>query len=544
MATLKQTTINGDLFVGEQIKLSNSIETTATRVNFFSTKSTIHVGQYAPIINLLGQNNSKSSLTAVGTDLLHGPTINFNSLDTNVSSGGKIGEINFQTRFSSNNSNVGTKISIYSKYIDSNNSSIHIGIFNKNNNILEDNLTIGETYNNLKHVKIKKDLRLESTLTVPTSTYGSGTEHKFIIGKKELVPKSGTYRLSTANNFLGSLPSSSDVAINWSNASDNNLKITYTDTDTYGGPWYHFTNKTYFTYPDGSSYDGPMPEHYKCESVLTIPGGLYVNYGGASVSTNNLDGQLKLYQSSDNFKSGIKFFSPKSTNYVEGIVVFVDSSNRMCWHTIDSGYNGNYTQNPTNSLKGYIITTASARLVNFTGQHRVIKAQADEWQVENIGKIVISNGKYINFDSSSTININEALPEIKLSSERKQKNVFGVISSEDEAEAREFAVGAFVTVYSEQDTENTRVVVNSIGEGAVWVCNVNGNFENGDYITTCEIPGYGMNQQEDFLSNYTVAKITCDCDFNLTNQNYICEEFEWEGEIYRRAFVGCTYHCG
>ena len=76
------------------------------------------------------------------------------------------------------------------------------------------------------------------------------------------------------------------------------------------------------------------------------------------------------------------------------------------------------------------------------------------------------------------------------------------------------------------------------------MCNINGNLENGDYITTCEVPGYGMLQDDDLLHNYTVAKITQDCTFELDNPNYDCVEFEHEGQTYRKAFVGCTYHCG
>ena len=53
-----------------------------------------------------------------------------------------------------------------------------------------------------------------------------------------------------------------------------------------------------------------------------------------------------------------------------------------------------------------------------------------------------------------------------------------------------------------------------------------------------------MKQDDDLLHNYTVAKITCDCDFDLNSQLYTCEEFQWEGQTYRKAFVGCTYHCG
>ena len=57
-----------------------------------------------------------------------------------------------------------------------------------------------------------------------------------------------------------------------------------------------------------------------------------------------------------------------------------------------------------------------------------------------------------------------------------------------------------------------------MGEGAIWVVNTNGNLESGDYITTSNVPGYGQKQDSEFLANYTVAKITMDCDFEPASQ--------------------------
>jgi len=55
----------------------------------------------------------------------------------------------------------------------------------------------------------------------------------------------------------------------------------------------------------------------------------------------------------------------------------------------------------------------------------------------------------------------------------------------------------------------------------------------------------GMKQNNDILHNYTVAKITQDCTFDMNESaSYDCVEFEWSGSQYKRAFVGCTYHCG
>jgi len=36
-----------------------------------------------------------------------------------------------------------------------------------------------------------------------------------------------------------------------------------------------------------------------------------------------------------------------------------------------------------------------------------------------------------------------------------------------------------------------------------------------------------------------------DCDFDLEQKDlYKVEEFEYNGTTYKKAFVGCTYHCG
>jgi uncharacterized protein YxeA len=52
----------------------------------------------------------------------------------------------------------------------------------------------------------------------------------------------------------------------------------------------------------------------------------------------------------------------------------------------------------------------------------------------------------------------------------------------------------------------------------MWVVNTAGTLESGDYITTSNVAGYGQRQDSEFLANYTVAKITMDCDFNPVTQ--------------------------
>ena len=178
----------------------------------------------------------------------------------------------------------------------------------------------------------------------------------------------------------------------------------------------------------------------------------------------------------------------------------------------------------------------------FTGFHRVFtedelfnKDEPQLFRDTYEGRIVISTGKIatdtnyndrdwnILYDKDG-ITIEDALPMIELSRKRKDKRVFGV-------------VGAAKRNCSRKE----RLIVNSVGEGAIWVCNSNGNIENGDYITSSDYLGYGEKQDDDILHNYTVAKATIDCNFELENPLYNCLEIE---NGLRIAFIACTYHCG
>jgi hypothetical protein len=194
--------------------------------------------------------------------------------------------------------------------------------------------------------------------------------------------------------------------------------------------------------------------------------------------------------------------------------------------------------------RGYINDSGTDSTINFTGQHRCEDIN-DELSIAEVGLIVSSTGNYNNLVENDIPTINSALPIVKLSSIEKDKACFGVISDKEDLEnfGREYSFGNFVTE-SEYEGDVNRLIINSLGEGAIWVTNINGSFENGDYITTSNIPGHGMKQDDGILRNYTVAKITQNCDFQLTGSNYKCEELVHSGSTYRRAFVGCTYHCG
>jgi hypothetical protein len=117
----------------------------------------------------------------------------------------------------------------------------------------------------------------------------------------------------------------------------------------------------------------------------------------------------------------------------------------------------------------------------------------------------------------SGITIDESLPIVSLSKTANDKTCFGVVSSVEEANTivRTEITGGVVSDAPKVLGDN-RAIVNSVGEGAIWVCDVNGPLESGDYITTSNVIGYGQKQTDDVLHSYTVAKITMDCDFTAT----------------------------
>jgi hypothetical protein len=120
------------------------------------------------------------------------------------------------------------------------------------------------------------------------------------------------------------------------------------------------------------------------------------------------------------------------------------------------------------------------------------------------------------------IAIEDAIPVVALSQQRKDKRVFGVLGA------------------PKRSTNNKdRLIVNSIGEGAICVSNTNGNIENGNYLQSSDLLGYGEKQDDDLFHNYTIAKATIDCNFELDSPYYQCHEIE---NGVRVAFISCSYH--
>jgi len=312
--------------------------------------------------------------------------------------------------------------------------------------------------------------------------------------------KSNDTKIYANNDSIESMYIEADNAIYL--RPDNDLVISYGTTD-----WAGF---------DGSAK--------RLGINTTSPGGrLSINSGGSSNTSPAKTDGIHLYTHDDDWYIYPKRISNSTTNVN---LQFVADTTEY----------------------GFIDDGGTNDQMNFTGQHRCLPDSSTDFETlsGSVGKIVVSSGQYDNPNANADgITINESIPTIRLSDAQNQKSVFGVISNSEDPlqEDRTYNFGAFGTNRPKKSAEDLRLHINSLGEGGIWITNINGNLENGDYITTCEIAGYGMKQDSEMLCNYTVAKITMDCDFDK-RKSYQCIDIEHDGQTYRAAFVGCTYHCG
>jgi hypothetical protein len=227
---------------------------------------------------------------------------------------------------------------------------------------------------------------------------------------------------------------------------------------------------------------------------------------------------------------------------------------------------------------------ADGVLLSFTGQH-ICFPEGPMGQ----GLVVSANkNKYVSLNGSlttgtSAIKSSEALPVVSLSNVVNDRSVFGVVDHFEQSGTTRSQKSGATVIRQDKESGDNRVVVNSLGEGAIWVANTNGNVVSGDFLTTSHLPGYAQRQSDnDTLLNYTVAKSTMDCDFepedlpvqvilkdddgnnvldsygrlqwvdsDRTEPEYRIRYLDVSGTptdeanaVHKAAYVGCTYHCG
>ena len=199
----------------------------------------------------------------------------------------------------------------------------------------------------------------------------------------------------------------------------------------------------------------------------------------------------------------------------------------------------------------------SSILYSFTGTHDCsLKSSPDVIP----GMIVETTGKYWvkNTDLEADIaSYATCLPYVKLADSDGSKKVFGVLALDMERyisdqhdpaiekieneNFRKVARGGFrgLVDLNPMDDGYQSAQVMSIGEGCMWVTNINGDIEDGDLIESSVISGYGRLQDDDIMRSRTVAKCTEAIDWDS-----VSETIEHDGVSYKKYLTTCTFHCG
>ena len=219
--------------------------------------------------------------------------------------------------------------------------------------------------------------------------------------------------------------------------------------------------------------------------------------------------------------------------------------------------------------------TVNGTLLSFTGQHMCTPyGPMSQGLVVSANKNAYTtlNGPLRN--GSQAINSSESLPIVSLSSTENDQSVFGIVDHVENSGTERVQDRGGIIIRNTKTLGDDRVIVNSVGEGALWVVNTGGSIVSGDLLTTSNVPGYVQRQDDDIFRSYTVAKITMDCDFNPPDIPVQVVTTDVEGRllwkdsnkmekvykiryldadgletsesnaVHKAAYVGCTYHCG
>ncbi len=165
----------------------------------------------------------------------------------------------------------------------------------------------------------------------------------------------------------------------------------------------------------------------------------------------------------------------------------------------------------------------------FTGAHEVKLCDAFPTDVRR-GMIVSVTGQTAMRYDAEELYISSTMPTVRLADAPYDKCVLGAFLRESSLPEDHW--------YAPTNAERF-ATVNALGEGRIWVCDMNGEIEAGDYITTSWVPGYGQRQDDDLLRSCTVAKAIETVDWPS-----VTETVEFGGQTYRVYLVAVVYVSG
>jgi len=167
---------------------------------------------------------------------------------------------------------------------------------------------------------------------------------------------------------------------------------------------------------------------------------------------------------------------------------------------------------------------------SFTGGHEVRLADVIKRDLQP-GLIVIVTGRAeTRLADDGSVSLSSTLPTVDLAARANDSRVFGVVVAEQPLHEGHWYPATAGERFA---------TVNALGEGRVWVTDVNGPVRAGDLVTTSRVPGYGQRQNDDLFHSYTLGKVTEDVDWSIA-----ATIIGPDGKLIRAALVAVVYTSG
>jgi len=423
------------------------------------------------------------------------------------------------------------------------------------NTLHSDNITIDNNINLEGNMNVQLNLNINDTLCVSNIKTNTTNHHILdknnneiitikesgLIGIGTIYPQN-TLHISGTNTFT--TPTTTGIHAGLININNSQLTLAKKNINSSNIIDFYDINNT--KYERIESIDNSLKFYTNSTPQVIIN-----SDGCVGIGTDNPNCALSICSDFGDDRiteKGIHFISPilnyqriefvsagfSNNNYYHGILEFKNINNEL-----DNDYEERIITYKNNGIRTIELDSEAVVIIGtthtFTGSHFAILSSEinnysndfTEYDENAPNNLIFKRGLILSARDSTYISINNSIFNVELANSDNDKQVIGVFSNN------------YYPPEHERLHINSNASINSIGEGAIWVTNINGNIESGDYITSSIIPGYGKKQDDDLLHNYTVAK----CITNI-NWNNISDTITYNNNTYKKIFVACTYHCG
>lgn len=269
-----------------------------------------------------------------------------------------------------------------------------------------------------------------------------------------------------------------------------------------------------------------------CSDTLTVLGEsdfkdiVFDNSKGGSIITNTIS-----VEGDTEFKGCVRWTNPLDPSGESGWdACLVNKTNGSADLEFKSG----------NGTLFSLVDAFETGVLNFTGKHRCSFKQSKKGHpVIKPGMIVSCTGTVCNLNGSRVASIDDAVPVVDISISKCDSSAFGVFVEFEPLGKAIFKLGNFVFNRSVAH-KRSLAIVNSVGEGGMWVCDSAGIIKVGDLLTTSDVFGHAEKQDDDIIRSYTVAKVTSNpTKWVDVPQGYMGDEKR--NVNIKRSFVGVVY---